>query len=88
MYYDVFTRLVIKLRKDLLSKYFVNRDCNCNSTTKPNIICTYKGEYNKCCIFYKSNDNVMTISMLEILKISTKENRTTLTICGTKGNTK
>ena len=45
--------LVNKLRKVLASKAFFKIDCNCNSNTKLNIICAYKGEYRKCCIVSK-----------------------------------
>ena len=34
-------------------KYFLNRECNCNSTTKVKVTCEYKGECRACCAVYK-----------------------------------
>ena len=45
--------LLIKLWKDLELKYFVDRKCNCNSTTKVNGICALKGERIKWFVVYK-----------------------------------
>ena len=61
MYYPRFHNLgeilqgdmVGKFRKGIRSKYFLNRECNCNSTTKVKVTCAYKGECRTCCLFYK-----------------------------------
>ena len=45
--------LVSKIRRDLASKDFLDRECNCNTTTKVNGRCVYGGECLICCVIYK-----------------------------------
>ena len=45
--------LVSKIRRDLASKCFLDRECNCNSATKVNCICVYRGECHSCGVIYK-----------------------------------
>ena len=61
MYYHRFPKLgelikvylVRNLRNVLALKGFVGRECNCNSTTKVNSMCEYRGECRNICIVYK-----------------------------------
>ena len=32
---------------------FLDRECNCNATTKVNVRCVYGGECRRCCVIYK-----------------------------------
>ena len=72
---------VSKLWNGFSSKYFVNIYCNCNWKTKLNDICTYKDKYRKCCILIKSQANVVTTYLLEIIKINKKKWNNTSKIC-------
>ena len=45
--------LVNKIRRNLSSKDFLDRKCNCNTTTKVKGRCTYGGECCRCCVIYK-----------------------------------
>ena len=45
--------LVNKPRQDLAPKYFLDRELNCNSTTKVNRRCVYGGECRRCCVIYR-----------------------------------
>ena len=45
--------MVDKLRTGIVSRYFLNRECNCSSTTKVKVTCDYKGDYRARCVFYK-----------------------------------
>ena len=61
MYYHIFPNLgellqgylVSKIRLNLASKAFLDRECNCNTNTKVKGRCTYGGEYRRCCVIYK-----------------------------------
>ena len=44
---------VSNISKGLASKDFSNRECNCNSTTKLNGMCAYRGECCRCFVVYK-----------------------------------
>ena len=45
--------LVGKLREGIVLKDFLNRECNCISTTKVKGECAYEGGCRACCIVYK-----------------------------------
>ena len=45
--------LVSKTRRNLASKAFLDRECNCNTSTKVKGRCTYGGECQRCCVIYK-----------------------------------
>ena len=45
--------MIGKLRKGTGSKDFLDRECNCSSTTKVKGECAYKGDCRACCIVYK-----------------------------------
>ena len=45
--------MVGKLRKLIELKDFLNRECNCNSTTKVKGTCAYEGEFIAFCVVYK-----------------------------------
>ena len=45
--------LVSKIRCNLASKDFLDRECNCNTTTKVKSRCEYGGECSRCCVIYK-----------------------------------
>ena len=45
--------LVSKIRRNLASKEFLDRECNCNTNTKVKGTCAYGGEYRRCCVIYK-----------------------------------
>ena len=42
-----------KLRKVIVSKDFINRECNCSSITKVLGTCAYEGDCRICCVVYK-----------------------------------
>ena len=42
-----------KFRKIIGLKYFLNRECNCNSTTKVKVTCAYIYEFRVCFVGYK-----------------------------------
>ena len=45
--------MVSKLRRYLESKYFLDRECNKNSTKNLNVRCVYGSECSRCCVIYK-----------------------------------
>ena len=45
--------LVGNTRKGICSKYFLNFECNCNSTPKVKGTCAYGGECRACCVVYR-----------------------------------
>ena len=45
--------LVSKIRLNLASKDFLDRECNCNTSTKVKGKCAYGGKCQKCCVIYK-----------------------------------
>ena len=45
--------LVNNIRWNLASTNFLDRECNCNTTTKVKVRCVYGGECRKCYVIYK-----------------------------------
>ena len=45
--------LVSNIRRNLASKDFPDRECNCNTNTKVKERCAYGGECRRCCVIYK-----------------------------------
>ena len=45
--------LVSKIRRNLATKDFLDRECNCNTTTKVKSRCAYGGECRRCCVICK-----------------------------------
>ena len=45
--------LVSKIRRKLTSKYFLDRKCNCKTSTKVKVRCADGGECQRCCVIYK-----------------------------------
>ena len=42
-----------KIRRNLASKDFLDRKCNCDTTTKVKCECAYRVECRRCCVIYK-----------------------------------
>ena len=45
--------MVVKIRKGIRSKYFLNHECNCNCTTNMKVTCSCGGECRTYCVVYK-----------------------------------
>ena len=75
---------ISKLRTDVSSKDFIDRECNWNLSTKVNVMCAYRGECLRCCDLYK-----VTLKCCGEFYVGNKPNKlenigTTFPICGPK----
>ena len=65
--------MIGKLRKGTRSKYILDRECNCSSTTKVKSECAYEGDCRAYCIVYKVTGKNASQCMWETLKIPSKK---------------
>ena len=78
--------MVSKTRRYLASKYFLDGECNCNTTTKLNDRCVYGGECRRCCVIYKVTRKFCTEFYVGDIQNTLKNNKTTLPRCGSKSH--